>query len=94
MKWGKFNDKNLGQVFFVFNTHLDHVGQSARTESTQLLLQWAADISGDVPVLIAGDFNAAETEPPYKVMIDVVPSSTLRLHDALTVSETGHYGLL
>ena len=37
--WGKFKDKVTGKIFFLFNTHFDHVCEIARRESAKLLLQ-------------------------------------------------------
>ena len=49
-----------GKVFRVMNTHLDHEGKEARERGLrQILRQMKAEpVFSDVPVILAGDFNA------------------------------------
>ena len=48
------------RVFRVFNTHLDHVGKEARERGLSQILRCAesADMFPNVPIILAGDFNA------------------------------------
>lgn len=49
--------------FWVFNTHLDHVGELARTKGLQLILSKINSLnSKKLPVLLMGDFNSEPTE--------------------------------
>jgi endonuclease/exonuclease/phosphatase family metal-dependent hydrolase len=51
------HDQN-GQLFYVFNTHFDHVGQQAREASAKLIIEKIKEINDpDYPVLLMGDFN-------------------------------------
>lgn len=45
--------------FFMFNTHFDHVGESARARSAELILDKMLEISKDysAPVILTGDLN-------------------------------------
>ncbi len=51
--------------FFVFNTHFDHLGLVARLESAKLLRAKVAEIAGDHPAIVIGDFNCLPGSPPY-----------------------------
>jgi endonuclease/exonuclease/phosphatase family metal-dependent hydrolase len=51
-------DKNSGNVFWVFNTHFDHVGTEARKNSATLILKKIKELNPkDYPVILTGDFN-------------------------------------
>ena len=84
--WGQLRDKRSGQVFFVFNTHLDHVGEVARREGTRLLLARISELAGDHPVILTGDFNAAPDSEPYGMVI------AGGLRDAMLASRGAHVG--
>jgi endonuclease/exonuclease/phosphatase family metal-dependent hydrolase len=88
--WAKFRDRVSGKVFFYFNTHFDHKGEQARTESAKLLLARIKDIAGDNPVVLSGDFNSVETSMPYQLLTDSV--STYHMTDAMFESKTPHHG--
>ncbi len=62
--YGYFRDKHSGKKFWVFNTHLDHIGEVARTKSIELILSRIATFNKDnAPVIFMGDFNSEpETE--------------------------------
>lgn len=65
--WIKLKDKKATgnpELYFV-NTHFDHRGQVARAESATLVRNRIAAL-GSVPVILTGDFNAAENSQPYK----------------------------
>ncbi|MEL4307516.1 endonuclease/exonuclease/phosphatase family protein [Joostella sp. CR20] len=56
--YATFKDKKSGQEFMVFNTHFDHVGHTARLESSKLILQKIATLNtNNLPVVLTGDFN-------------------------------------
>lgn len=58
--WAKFRDLDSRKVFFVFNTHLDHVGAVAREQSILLIIRKIDEITKgkNVPVFLSGDFNS------------------------------------
>jgi len=57
--WVHLEDVFAGKSLFVFNTHFDHKGKTAREESAILLVDRIQEIAGnDLPVFITGDFNA------------------------------------
>lgn len=56
-------DKKSKQHFWVFNTHLDHMGELARTNSIQLILNQIKKLnSKNYPVFFIGDFNTKPSE--------------------------------
>ncbi|OYQ43894.1 endonuclease/exonuclease/phosphatase family protein [Flavobacterium aurantiibacter] len=68
-------DKETKQTFWVFNTHLDHQGDIARTKGIEvILLKIKALNTKNYPVVLLGDFNSEPTEERIinlkKLMID------------------------
>jgi endonuclease/exonuclease/phosphatase family metal-dependent hydrolase len=63
--WAKFKDKQAGGEFYLFNTHFDHQGPTARLESAKLLRTRAVETAGDHAVVVIGDFNCTPTSAPY-----------------------------
>jgi endonuclease/exonuclease/phosphatase family metal-dependent hydrolase len=57
--WVKFRDRQTKREFIFVNTHFDHVVQAAREKSAQLIRERVAKFDAKLPVLLAGDFNAA-----------------------------------
>ncbi len=66
--WGRFKHKTSGVVFYLFNTHFDHMGETAREMSAKILVERAGKIAGARPVIITGDFNASPDSVPYQTM--------------------------
>lgn len=87
--FGRFQYKENGSVFWIFNVHLDHVGKQARLESAKLLLDKIKSKVKDEPVLVMGDWNAHPESPPYELFVN---SGLFR--DAYTIAKTheGGYG--
>ena len=73
--WGQFRDKESDKVFWFFNLHFDHVGVVARAESAKLVLHRIAQMSGNLPVILTGDFNVDQRSPSYQLFAE---SGTLR----------------
>lgn len=64
--YGLFTLKESHQKFWVFNTHLDHVGLIAQREGMHLILNRIKTVNTEnLPVLIMGDFNV---EPHSEVV--------------------------
>ena len=57
-------DKESSEKFYFFNTHFDHRGKEARTNSARFIIQQIKKINVEnYPVLLTGDFNLEpETE--------------------------------
>ncbi|MGL2962514.1 endonuclease/exonuclease/phosphatase family protein [Flavobacterium sp. RSB2_4_14] len=68
-------DKKTKQSFWVFNTHLDHQGEIARTKGIDVILFKIKTLNTkNYPVIFMGDFNSEPTEERIvnlkKIMID------------------------
>ncbi len=62
-----FKNFKTKKVFWVFNTHLDHVGTEARTQSVKLILNKIKLLNTlGLPVILMGDFNMEETHERIK----------------------------
>jgi endonuclease/exonuclease/phosphatase family metal-dependent hydrolase len=88
--WAKFSDRKTKKVFFVFNTHFDHVGKVARRESAHIILNKIKEIAGNYPVVLTGDFNAEPADEPIQVIVD--QNDPLHLKDSKALSIAKHYG--
>ena len=62
-------DRESGKKLAHFNTHLDHVGQTAQLEGAKLLAKMARKF-GEVPTLLTGDFNAFPYSEPYMAVTE------------------------
>ncbi len=67
--YGIFRDKKTGVKLWVFNTHLDHVGNIARVESAKLILQKIKQLNTqNLPVVLTGDFNLEDNSESIKLI--------------------------
>lgn len=64
--WVKFLDKKTRQVFYVFNTHLDHKGKIAQKCGAELVVRQSKEIAGKNAVFITGDMNSYDTTDVYQ----------------------------
>ena len=91
--WGEFKDKESGQRFFFFNTHFDHIAETARRQSARLLLQKIKMLTGDSHVIVAGDFNAEPDSKPYEILTgNAAQTSGATLKDTKSLSIYPHHG--
>ena len=60
-------DKKTGEKFAHFNTHLDHVGDVARSEGAKLIAD-RADMFKGIPTIVTGDFNVNPQSGAYKTI--------------------------
>jgi|TARA_B100000287_G_scaffold86612_1_gene79215 endonuclease/exonuclease/phosphatase family metal-dependent hydrolase len=75
-----------GNKIWVFNTHFDHVGNTAREESARLLLEKIKMLNiQEEPVLVMGDFNALEKSK----VIDILREG---LNDTMRDTDIEHKG--
>lgn len=86
--WGAFRDRQSGDTLYVFNTHFDHLGDTARAESARLILDIMDRTAAGKPVVLMGDFNATPGSRPYRILTgDASP-----LSDAYLESAAPHVG--
>jgi endonuclease/exonuclease/phosphatase family metal-dependent hydrolase len=89
--WARLRDEWTGQVLVAFNTHFDHVGETARLESAALVLGAIRRIAGDAPFVLTGDFNCTREDPAYRRLVSG-PGRPPLLRDARDVAAAPPYG--
>lgn len=81
-----FKDLKTKTTFWVFNTHLDHVGELAKTNGILLILSKIAALNTkNYPVLFMGDFNSLPTDDRIKTL-------KKEMNDTRDISETKPFG--
>lgn len=88
LTYGKFRSHNSGKEFFVFNTHFDHIGETARAKSAELIVQTVDEVGSGEPVILTGDFNVTPDDEPYNVLTE----NSSGLNDAFNISDLPHIG--
>jgi endonuclease/exonuclease/phosphatase family metal-dependent hydrolase len=84
--WLMLKDIKSKSQFMVLNTHFDHIGDKARAESAQLILNKIKQInSKNYPVILMGDFNLSPERQPITLI-------TRELKDAKAISVMKPYG--
>ena len=67
--WLQLWDVTKKQNVWLVNTHFDHRGRTARLESAQLIRQFVNKLPFEPQfIVVTGDFNAAESSPPYQAL--------------------------
>lgn len=84
--WAVLKDKETGKKIFAINTHLDHVGETARQKGVTLLIDRAKELSNGLPVIITGDFNAERESGVIKHALD--PNNSMQLFDSYAIAST------
>ncbi len=77
-------DKASGNEFIVFNTHLDHVSDTARINGIKVVLDKIAEF-GNLPAMLMGDFNAK----PSSETITSTKDSFDDAHDIASEADEG-----
>lgn len=74
--YGLFENKVSGIQFWVFNTHLDHIGKIAREKSLALILEKIETLNVDkLPVILMGDFNLEPNSDAISFLKNVMNDS-------------------
>lgn len=66
--WALLRDRQTGRKVAYFNTHLDHIGITARREGSRLVLERLKQIAPGLPAIITGDFNCTPDDEPARVL--------------------------
>lgn len=90
--WARFQDRVSKKTFYHFNTHFDHKGERARTESARFLLAQIPKIAAKSKSVVTGDFNTKEDTNVYQILTGKMDSADFKLIDARDVSENAHFG--
>ena len=67
--WAKFRDIENCRSFYVFNTHLDHVGEVAKLEGARLICRKIKEMTTEDAVFITGDMNSTPETPPIHTFL-------------------------
>jgi endonuclease/exonuclease/phosphatase family metal-dependent hydrolase len=64
-----FENKETGKRIWVFNTHFDHIGQEARSNSSRLIVSKINALNTENhPVILMGDFNLEPGSEPVEYL--------------------------
>lgn len=63
--WVVLEDKENQKQFIIMNTHFDHKGKVARSESAKLILEKAKQLASNLPLIVMGDLNVNENDEAY-----------------------------
>lgn len=86
--WVVLRDRRSHQRIAHFNTHLDHVGKTARQEGARLIAARIREIAGpNTSTILTGDFNANPQSEAYRAITGESP-----LRDAKQISRSPHRG--
>ncbi|CAF1202300.1 unnamed protein product [Rotaria magnacalcarata] len=86
--WVQLRDRWTLRTLYHFNTHLDHIGETARLEGTRLIADRIQKAAGStIPTILTGDFNVGPNSDVYQTINMNTP-----LQDAKHLTETSHYG--
>ncbi|MBQ6265875.1 MAG: endonuclease/exonuclease/phosphatase family protein [Clostridia bacterium] len=66
--WAELKNKENGKTYIHMNTHLDHIGVTARSQGVKLIKEKAASFGGK-PVICTGDFNIEQDTDCYIEMV-------------------------
>ncbi len=66
--WVRLIEKESGQAFYFYNTHLDHLSQRSRKKGVLLLTRRIAGRSYPDDFVLTGDFNAREKSVPIQFL--------------------------
>jgi len=69
VSYGIFRERVSGDSILVINTHFDHVSQSAREKSTDLILERFKKSISLMPAVFMGDLNVTPDNPVYLKII-------------------------
>lgn len=78
------------ELFFI-NTHFDHRGANARTESAKLIRERATALAGDRPVVMMGDLNFGPSAPGYAPLAKAPWRDTYRVIHPVEIKGEGTF---
>ena len=74
--YGLFENITTKQKIWVFNTHFDHIGTTARIESAKLILKKIKELNTqNYPFVLTGDFNLEPNSEPINEIKKVLNDS-------------------
>lgn len=85
VSWVMLTDAENKKLIYVFNTHFDHKGKTAKLESAKLLDQKVKEIAREIPAIVMGDFNFDLFSEGYRIL-------NTDLEDTRKISDDDHVG--
>lgn len=95
--WARLLDKSTGISIYHFNTHYDLSEEdNIPQRSSALIVTKIAEIAGDSPVTLSGDFNQYVDSPAYQILVgqadwDGVSGTLLDPWRELSIPEEGSF---
>ncbi len=84
--WGLFEDIKTKKRVYVFNTHLDHMGETARINGARLIMNTIMETNKEkLPVILTGDFNSDVHSQVYLYL-------SSHMNDTKVISEALPFG--
>lgn len=82
LSWVRLKPAGSEKAFLFANTHFDHKGKKARSESAKLIRRKLPELAKEAPVIVTGDFNCGESSGPWRTLAegDVAWLDTYRQH--------------
>lgn len=68
--WAILYDKVAQKEILALNTHLDHMGEKARSEGVKMVLDKVKELASGRPVVVTGDFNATPESSVIRTLIN------------------------
>lgn len=66
--WQILTDRQTGKTFCFANMHADHKSPLSKLNGNKVLVARLSEIAGDMPVVLVGDHNTHEAEPPAQTL--------------------------
>jgi len=83
--WARFLHRGGNEPFYVFNVHLDHESAPSRLRSARLLLERIEARRHADGVIVTGDFNCSEGDPPVRLLTSRAEDGPLDFVDTFRV---------
>ena len=89
--WVRLRDKETRRKFYYVNTHLDHRGKVAQTESIKLIIEKIKQIAGErATVILGGDFNVVPEDEIFEPLNQFMHSARTT---AIVADEKGTFNM-
>lgn len=84
-------DKTTGGRFAVFNTHLDHISDTARINGIKVVLDKIKEFNS-LPAILMGDMNSRETSETYKSATEFFLDTKYQTENTMTSCTYQNWG--
>ncbi len=85
--YAKLQVKETGEILYYFQTHLDHLGETARNEQARINMEQVRKIAGSYPAILCGDHNSTKSRIPfYNMMLSYMQDSQISATKKINIS--------